>query len=110
MAEPATHRHQRLRLAAIGLLGATATVQRREEIETDLMEAEVAARRFDTTERRVTLFWRSVFSCITVALIGISVYWCLEGSHSTLPFVTGPFGVFTGIASYFGRPEREADP
>jgi hypothetical protein len=123
MAHPhPAQKHQPLLRSTVGRLGATAAarwspipspppaVQRREEAEAELVEAEVAARRFDTTERRVTLFWRSIFCCITVVLIGITVSCYLDGSHATIPFVTGPFGIATGLASYFGGPKSKADP
>jgi hypothetical protein len=101
----------------IGLLGATMAARwsppsatpRREEAETALIEAEVAARHFDTTERRVELVWRSIFFGITVILIGITVYCCLEGRHTTVPFVTGPFGIATGIASFL-QPRIKGGP
>lgn len=122
MAQPGTaQKHQHPVRSAIGLFAATAAArwspaprsppaaQRREEAEAELVEAEVAARRFDTTERRVTLVWRSIFCGITVVLIGITVYCYLDGSHGTIPLVTGPFGIATGLASYFG-PRPKVDP
>ena len=75
-------------------------VQRRDEAETQLIEAEVASRRFDTTERCVTLFWRSIFCFMTAILIGITVYCYLQDSHAVIPLVTGPLGITTGIRSY----------
>jgi hypothetical protein len=123
MAHPEPPRKpQRLIRFVIGLLDATVAArwsltpdpppaaQRREEAEADLVEAEVVARRFDTTERLVTLFWRSFFCCITAVLIGITIYCYLDGWHTTIPLVTVPFGMATGLASYLLGPRTKVDP
>lgn len=123
MAQPGPSRKpQRLIRFVIGLLGATVTArrsvnpdplpaaQRREEAEADLLEAEVAARYFDTTERCVTLFWRSFFCCIATVLIGITVYCYLGSWHTAIPLVTVPSGMATGLASYLLRPRTKVDP
>jgi hypothetical protein len=93
----------------------TRTEERKQDIEAELLEAEVearqtenAARRFDITERQAALIWRSVFFCITVILIGITVYCYLDGSHKTIPLVTGPCGIGTAAASLgIGRPKKK---
>lgn len=111
--------YRRSVLAVIGMLGASAAARRastpvaisrrREEAEVELMEARVAARRFDTTERRVRLFWHSIFCFLTAVLIGTAVYCCLQGSQVTIPAVTGPLGIAAGIGSYVAWPNRKVD-
>jgi hypothetical protein len=110
MVEPRTaERRPWSMLAMIGLLGATAaarwspsptllppTTQRREEAETELLEAEVAARRFDTIERRVSLVWRSVFCLVTIALL--------------VPLISGSASLATGLASHLGVRREERLP
>jgi hypothetical protein len=64
------------------------------------LRPEVKARRFDTTERAFALFWRSVFLALSVVLILVTVYCYLHGSHKTIPFVTAPISLASGIASY----------
>lgn len=86
-------------------------------MENELLEAEVVARRFDTTEReyglterKVALMWRSIFFGMTVILIAITVYCYLDSAHETIPLVTGPFGIATGIASYLEGRRAYAEP
>jgi|SRR6185312_2197119 len=92
--------------------------RRKQDIEAELLEAEVearqtenAARRFDITERRWALYWRSIFFAITVVLVGLTVYGYVAGDHTTLPFVTGP-GVLVSAAVSFlaGQRSKEGPP
>ncbi len=92
--------------------------RRKQDAEVQLLEAEVeaqrtknAARRFDITERKWALCWRSIFLAITVVLIGLTVYSYLSGSHRTLPLVTGPSGLGTAAASFLmGRSQQDRPP
>jgi hypothetical protein len=71
-----------------------------DEHEAALRQVEIEGKRLELTVRRVALFWLCVFLAIAVILIGITVYCYLDGSHKTIPRVTGPAGVTSAIMSY----------
>lgn len=95
-------------VAALGLIGLVAWSRwppadtaacRRKEVETDLLRAEVEARRFKTTRSRVLLYWFCIFGTVAIILTGIAVAFSLAGSHRVTDHLAIPVGVQAWLAS-----------
>ena len=89
--------------------------QGEEEHNAAIRKIELEGRQFELAARRrafqVAIFWLCVFLTIAVVLIGITVWCYLDGSHTTIPLVTGPTGVITILISLlFGRRAKAAPP
>lgn len=79
-----------------------------EEHQAALNKLDIEERKLDLKIRRIALFWLCVFLAIAAILIAITVWCYLEGSHETIPLVTGPLGIISGLLSaLLGRKARD---